>query len=127
YDTYAQLGISSLADFEGDFLGNPQIDNALAVGDQGVQAGAAPNHVPVCISGATGCVPWNVWHPGGPGGAVTQDQLNYLLTPATYSGTSTEYLWDGAVTGDLGKYGLKLPTANSGINIAVGAEYRQEK
>jgi len=114
YDTYAQLGISSLADFEDNFLGIPQIDNAL-------QAVAGPTG-PVCASGGA-CVPWNVWVPNG----VTQAQLNYLLTPASYLGTSTEYLWDGSVTGDLGKYGIKLPTANSGLNVAVGAEYRQEK
>jgi iron complex outermembrane recepter protein len=49
------------------------------------------------------------------------------LLPATYSGTATEYIWDGSVTGDLGKYGIRLPTANSGLNVAVGTEYRQEK
>ena len=125
YDLYGQLGISSLQDIEGNFLGNPQIDNALAVTDAGVQAGMAPSGVPVCISGPP-CVPWNVWHPGSQG-AVTKDQLNYLLLPATYSGTSTEYIVDSAVTGDLGKYGIKLPTANSGINIAIGTEYRSEK
>jgi iron complex outermembrane recepter protein len=115
YDVYGQLGIASLQDIEGNFLGNPQIDNALAVT-------AGPGGAPVCVSGPP-CVPWNVWRPGG----VTPDQLTYLTIPATYSGTSTEYLVDGAVTGDLGKYGLKLPTANSGLNVAIGAEYRQEK
>ena len=122
YDTYAQLGISSLADYEGNFLGRPQIDNALAVGDSGLLAGKPATGVPVCISGAKGCVPWNVWVPGG----VTPAQLTYLTIPASYSGTSTEYIWNGVVTGDLGKYGLKLPTADSGINLAIGAEYRQE-
>jgi outer membrane receptor protein involved in Fe transport len=117
YDTYGQVGISQLQDIEGNFLGNPQIDNAL-------QAVAGPNG-PVCATGGT-CVPWNVWHPGSQG-AVTQDQLNYLVIPVTYSGTSTEYLWDGSVTGDLGKYGIKMPTANSGLNIAIGTEYRSEK
>jgi outer membrane receptor protein involved in Fe transport len=114
YDTYAQLGISSLQDIEGNFLGNPEIDNALNV--------VEGKNGPECAVGPP-CVPWNIWVPGG----VTRAQLNYLLIPATYSSTSTEYLWDGAVTGDLGKYGLKLPTAKSGLNVAIGAEYRQEK
>jgi outer membrane receptor protein involved in Fe transport len=114
YDAYAQLGISSLQDIAGDFLGSPQIDNAL-------QAVASPTG-PACAVGPP-CVPWNVWVPNG----VTPAQLNYLLIPATWSGTSTEYIWDGSVTGDLGKYGIKLPTANSGINVAIGTEYRQEK
>jgi outer membrane receptor protein involved in Fe transport len=114
YDVYGQLGISSLQDIQGNYLGNPQVDNAL-------QAVAGPSG-PACAVGPP-CVPWNVWVPGG----VTQAQLNYLSTPSSWSGTSTEYLVDGAVTGDLGKYGIKLPSANSGINIAIGAEYRQEK
>jgi iron complex outermembrane recepter protein len=125
YETYGQVGISSLQDIEGNFLGNPQIDNALAVGDAGLLGGGPANGVAACISGPP-CVPWNVWHPGSQG-AVTQDQLNYLLLPATYSGTATEYIWDGSVTGDLGKYGIKLPTANSGLNVAIGTEYRSEK
>jgi outer membrane receptor protein involved in Fe transport len=114
YDIYGQLGISSLQNIGGDFLGTPQIDNAL-------QAVAGPSG-PACAVGPP-CVPWNVWVPNG----VTPAQLKYLSTPVTYSGTSTEYLWDGSVTGDLSKYGMKLPTANSGINIAIGTEYRQEK
>jgi outer membrane receptor protein involved in Fe transport len=114
YDVYGQLGISSLQDIQGNNLGNPQIDNAL-------QAVASPTG-PACAVGPP-CVPWNVWVPGG----VTQAQLNYLSTPSSWSSTSTEYVVDGAVTGDLGKYGIKLPTANSGINVAVGTEYRQEK
>ena len=33
---------------------------------------------------------------------------------------------DAAVTGDLGKYGVKLPTAHDGLAVNFGTEYRQE-
>jgi len=129
YDTYGQLGITQFQDIEGNFLGTPQIANALDVipnpatgGVAGVAAGA-----PVCRSAATGanptCVPWNIYTPGG----VTQAALNYLSVPASYAATSTEYIWDGSVTGDLGKYGLKSPGAKDGLSVNIGTEYREEK
>jgi len=130
YDTYAQVGITQFQDIEGNFLGTPQISAALDVvpnpatgGVAGVAAGA-----PVCVSALPGganptCVPWNIYKPGG----VTPDQLAYLSVPASYASNSTEYIWDGSVTGDLGKYGVKLPTAKNGLSVNVGAEYREEK
>ena len=33
----------------------------------------------------------------------------------------------GSVTGDLGKYGVKFPTAANGVDVNIGTEYRQEK
>jgi len=129
YDTYASLGITNFQNIEGNFLGVPQIANALDVvpnpatnGVAGVAAGAA-----VCRSALLGtdpnCVPWNIYTPGG----VTQDQLAYLSVPASYASNSTEYIVDGSVTGDLGKYGVKIPFAKDGISVNVGTEYRQEK
>jgi outer membrane receptor protein involved in Fe transport len=130
YDTYAQVGITQFQDIEGNFLGTPQISAALDVipnpatgGVAGVAAGTA-----VCRSALPGganptCVPWNIYTPGG----VTPAQLAYLSVPASYASNATEYIWDGSVTGDLGKYGLKLPTAKDGLSINVGTEYREEK
>ena len=130
YDTYAQVGITQFEDIEGNFLGVPQIAAALDVipnpaagGVAGVAAGAA-----VCRSALPGgpnptCVPWNIYAPGG----VTPAQLAYLSVPASYASNATEYIWDGSVTGDLGKYGLKFPTAKEGLSINAGTEYREEK
>jgi outer membrane receptor protein involved in Fe transport len=129
YDTYAQVGITQFQDIEANFLGTQQITNALNVVPNpavGGVAGVAAN-APVCasvLSGAdTSCVPWNIWNKNG----VTPAQLNYLTIPASYAATATEYVYDGSITGDLGKYGVKLPTANSGLNFNIGTEYRQEK
>jgi len=129
YDAYGQVGITQFQDIESNFLGTPQMANALDVianpatgGVAGVAAGA-----PVCRSAVTGadanCVPWNIWSPNG----VTPAALAYLSVPATYATTSTEYIVDASVTGDLGKYGVKIPTANAGLSVNVGGEYRAEK
>jgi outer membrane receptor protein involved in Fe transport len=128
YDSYAQVGITQLQDIEANFLGTQQITNALTVIPNPVTGGVAgvATGAPVCASAVNGsdttCVPWNIWQKGG----VTPAALNYLTIPATYAGSAKEYIGDASVTGDLGKYGAKLPTANSGLNVNVGAEYRQE-
>jgi iron complex outermembrane recepter protein len=119
YDMYGTLGITDFHDSGGNYLGTQQINNALNVV-------TGPNGQPACAAAVSGvdpsCVPWNIYTPGG----VTQAQLNYLTVPATYSSTSTEYIVDASVTGDLGKYGLKLPTASEGVSVNVGTEYRSE-
>ncbi len=121
YDVYGQIGITQMENIEGGYLGSQQVNNALNVV-------ANPNGgAPVCVSVLNGsdpaCVPWNIWTPGG----VTQAQLDYLTVQSSYAVKSTEYIVSGYVAGDLGKYGVKLPTAASGLNLSVGAEYRQEK
>ena len=54
-------------------------------------------------------------------------QLAYLTVPSTWSTTATEYIVSDSITGDLGKYNIKLPTAKDGISVNVGTEYREEK
>jgi outer membrane receptor protein involved in Fe transport len=121
YDVYAQIGITQFQDIEANFLNTQRINNALDVVTDPTTGKPA---CAVAVSGAdTACVPWNIWAPGG----VTPAALAYLTTPATYSATSTEYVSDASVTGDFGKYGVKLPGADSGISVNLGTEYREEK
>jgi len=128
YDVYGQIGVTHFGDNEGNFLGAQQVNNALDVvanpavgGVVGVAAGA-----PVCASRLNGtdpnCVPWDIYHPGG----VNAAQLAYLTVPSTYSTKTSEYIASGSITGDLGKYGVKVPSAQSGMVLNIGAEYRQE-
>jgi outer membrane receptor protein involved in Fe transport len=121
YNAYGQIGITQVNDNEGDFLGVQQIANALNVV-------TGPNGKPTCVSALPGgsdtaCVPWNVWTPGG----VTAAQLKYLEVASTYGITSTEYITHADVSGDLGNYGVQLPTASTGASVNVGTEYRQER
>ncbi len=82
---------------------------------------------PVCASVLDGsdpaCVPYNIWTLGG----VTPEALSYLQTPGFQKGfTSTQVVGlNGSV--DLGAYGVKLPTAQSGMGLAFGVENRLEK
>jgi outer membrane receptor protein involved in Fe transport len=123
YDAYAQLGITQMEDIQGGYLGTQQINNAL---DVVPDTRAATLGQPVCTSVLNGsdpnCVPWNIWSPGG----VTAAQLKYLTVASSYAITAKEYIASGSVTGDLGKYGIQVPTATTGMSVNVGAEYRQE-
>jgi iron complex outermembrane receptor protein len=77
---------------------------------------------PASFGANSACVPWNIWTPGG----VTAQQLAFLTAPLLNQGVVQEYVADGSVTGDLGKYGLKLPSADQGLQVNIGAEWRSE-
>ena len=90
------------------------IDQALLVRNDA-------NGNPVCLSGGR-CVPWNIFQDGG----VTQEQLDFLYLAGTGYGTTTLQTIHGEVSGQLGEYGIKLPTAEEGVAINVGYEHRNE-
>lgn len=121
YDMYGQFWRAILAErYENDFS-RKKINNALNVVID------PSTSLPVCASYLNGsdrnCVPWNIWTPGG----VTQASVEYLQTPGFRSGQTTEYVASASVSGDLGKYGLKSPAADAGVQVAFGAEYRKEQ
>lgn len=67
------------------------------------------------------CVPWNIFQTGG----VTPAQYKYLELPLYARGTTSLQVWSGYVEGNLGDYGVKLPTANQGVDLVMGADYRE--
>ncbi len=75
----------------------------------------------VCRSGGDdGCVPWNIFTEG----AVTQEAVDYMTTVAVrYQRNRTEVV-NLTFTGDLEDYGVVIPSASEGLQLAVGAEYR---
>ncbi len=113
YDAYAQYYYVSMYQSNPGYLNLDSVNNALLV------TGTAAN--PVCISGPP-CVPYNIWNAGG----VTQAQLQYLYLTGTSQGTYDMRTLHADVTGDLGKYGIKVPTARDGVSINVGIEHRAE-
>jgi iron complex outermembrane receptor protein len=76
----------------------------------------------VCSSGNPDCVPWNIFQEG----AVTQEALEFLYVDAYLLSGGRTYLLSGTLYGDLEDWGLMLPSASEGIQLAVGADYRQE-
>jgi iron complex outermembrane receptor protein len=129
YDAYAQVTITLIGDNEGNFLGAQQVNRALNVVPNPAVGGnpKLPVGAPVCAAAINGddtaCVPWNIYQPGG----VTAAQLAYLQVPSTWNTTQTEYIAHVDMTGDLGKYGIQIPTASSGLVVNLGAEWREEK
>ncbi len=119
YDVYAQVGITDQFISNGNYLNIEAEGNALNV----VQGPTGPIcAVNAVTTTAPGCVPWNVWAPGG----VTQAALNYMHLPLISNGEVKEYVASANLTADLGKYGVQLPTAKSGMQVNLGTEYREE-
>lgn len=76
----------------------------------------------VCRDDSNGCAPYNIFTPGG----VSQAALDFLQTPGFQRGYTEQKIASGSISKDLGDYGLTIPTASTGIAIAIGAEYREE-
>lgn len=64
------------------------------------------------------CVPWNIFEEGG----VTREALDYIVLPLTARGGTDQLIASGFLFGDLDEYGIRLPAADTGIAIALGAE-----
>jgi outer membrane receptor protein involved in Fe transport len=86
---------------------------------------------PVCrseILGLTGvaadanCRPYNIWQLGG----VTPDAVAYLATPGFKSGYTQQHVANATFSSDLGSYGVKLPSAKTGVGVVAGVEWRKE-
>ena len=115
-DFYASDYYTSLYQNNTGYLSATRTQNALLVVTDPTTG------KPVCQGGQAGCVPYNIWQTGG----VTPDQLAYLLTNGTNYGTVNERIINASVTGELGKYGVQLPTANEGVAVVAGFEHRNE-
>jgi iron complex outermembrane recepter protein len=132
YNVYAQHGTVDNNNGNLNYLSNNSIDQALNVlpGPNGPVCGgpSSPVNNGPLVGPNTGftpnpkCAPWNIWVPNG----VTPQALAFMSVPLLIEGTVTEYVADGSVTGDLGKYGAKLPWADQGLQVNVGVEWRQE-
>jgi len=81
------------------------------IGCQSVDDGTDPN-----------CVPYNIFQIGG----VTPEALNYLQVPLLQTGTTDQTVVSGVLSGDLGQYGWKMPSADDGLKVALGVEYRRD-
>ena len=79
--------------------------------------------MPAAPIGAPGCVPWNIFSSGPASTAAA----NYIEAPGLQTGETSQIIWETNLTGDLGKMGVQLPTASSGLGVAVGTDWRQEK
>ncbi|MEH6437772.1 TonB-dependent receptor domain-containing protein [Massilia sp. DD77] len=119
YDVFAQVGKVLFSETYFNDFSNQRIGRALDV----VSTAAGP----ACRTFVSGvdpnCVPYNMWSLGG----VSQEALAYLQTPGFQKGSTHQSVQGLNLSTDLGEYGLKLPTSNNGIGLALGWEHRTEK
>ena len=80
--------------------------------------GIGPLVTPGTAFSPNACVPCNIWTPGGVTPARSPTSRSPQLQDTTQDGVAS-------ITGDLGKYGVKLPTADNGLQLNVGAEWRE--
>jgi iron complex outermembrane receptor protein len=118
YDASYQSAQVDLHIRNGNYVNNAKIAYALQVVDV--------NGVPTCQAVVDGtdpkCVPWNIFKTGGVTPAATQ----YIAASFYETGSDDQTVLTGYVAGKLGEYGIKLPWAESGIDVVFGAERRQE-
>ncbi|HVS75955.1 MAG TPA: TonB-dependent receptor [Steroidobacteraceae bacterium] len=115
YDAYGLYHHTSLYQANLNYFNYAAVNRALQATTNG--AGQI-----VCISDG-GCVPYDIFTTGG----VTASQLQYLYTPGTDSGASTEVAAHLDVTGELGRYGLTSPWAADGLAVNAGVEHRSDR
>jgi iron complex outermembrane recepter protein len=116
YDASWQHSIVNLNETQENFFSTAKIDNALNV----VQTATGPQCIVAVNATDTKCVPYNIFSLG----QVTSAALGYLQVPGIQTGNITSTMVDVNVTGDLGRYGVQLPTAGSGLKVNIGAEWR---
>jgi iron complex outermembrane recepter protein len=68
------------------------------------------------------CTPWNIWRDGG----VTPEASEYIAAYGISNGSTSQTIFSASTTGDLGNYGIKLPTARDGVAVAFGVEWRDD-
>jgi iron complex outermembrane receptor protein len=122
YDAYAQEGQTIRADLSTNDMLKERVANAL-------QAVTDPTTGKVICAananggnGAPGCVPWNIWGTG----PIDPASVAYMEAPSLIQGTAEERVFHADLTADLTDHGWKLPTANEGLGLNFGAEYREE-
>ncbi len=104
---------------ENDFVVANLQDAFLVVNDA--------NGNPVCKSGNSGCVPYNIFQRGPNGESlVTQDAIDFIQGVGIVTGETQQWIFGGNVQTDLGKFGIQSPLADSGVGFLVGGEYRQD-
>lgn len=120
YDVYGLYSEVSMENTYNNDLSNTKVLNALdAVVDPET---GDPTCASVLDGTDTNCVPWNIFETGG----VDPAAAEYMSLPLFARGTTEQKVFSGYVAGSLGDYGIKMPTADNGVEVVFGAEYRKE-
>jgi iron complex outermembrane recepter protein len=94
----------------------------LGLVDQALDARLDEEGNVVCLVQPDSCVPYNMFQTGG----VTPEQTDYFAQTYTENGQTDQTVISAFVQGSLGDYGVKMPTADNGVELILGYEYRKE-
>ncbi len=118
YDVYVNYGIARSNELVSNDFSLTRLANALNV----VNVGGTPTCAAVVDHSDPACVPYNIFRVGG----ATPAALAYVSANGAQHGSASHVVLSGAITGNLGEYGIRSPLANEGVGLAVGVEYRAE-
>ncbi|MCP5387091.1 MAG: TonB-dependent receptor [Novosphingobium sp.] len=131
YDAYYQYGRTNYSQVYSNEFSVSRLTNALdAVLAPSTYTGAnfitnSAGKKVVCRVTATGqdpnCVPYDLF-----GGTPSAAALAYVDGRGFLKGRTSQQVISASLTGLLGEYGLKFPSASDGVSIALGFEYRQD-
>jgi len=124
YDTYALWGTTRFSDQHSNDSSKAKM--AFALEAVNTPTGVQCLQTTLNAGLDPGCVPWNIFSQVNGVSGVTPAATNYISAVGIQTGSTTEQVWDGAITGELGKYGIKMPGARDGLAVNIGSEYRQE-
>ena len=81
----------------------------------------------VCQDPTGGCVPYNIFQRGPAGESlVTPEMLTYLHGVGLVNGETSQTGYGATIQADLGDYGWKIPSADYGVSVLFGYEYRKD-
>ncbi len=117
YDVSWQYAEVDMTNRNGNYFDTARLDQALdAIPDP--ETGEA-----ICGPDADdGCVPYDLFNTGG----VTDEQVAFLSQEYFETGSTSQEVFMAYVQGSLGDYGITLPTAENGVEVVIGYEYREE-
>ena len=120
YNVYAQEGYTLRSEeYLNDVSKQRLSASLLAVTDP--TTGQVVCQANVGGNGAPGCVPYNIWGTG----PVSPGAVAYFSVPGLIEGNTEERVYHADFTSDMTNE-VKLPTANEGLGLNFGVEYREE-
>jgi len=83
---------------------------------------------PVCRSGSSACIPFNVFNRAADGSSLVTREAALAAQGTGFRNGNTEQKVVGAtIQGDLSEYGFQFPTAQDGVQALFGAEWREDQ
>jgi len=120
WDVFAQISETRDQDISTNDFVIANLDQALLAVDDG-------NGNTVCQDQSNGCVPYNIFQRGPAGESlVTPEMTSFLHGIGIVNGATSQFGYGGTIQADLGEYGWQIPSADYGVSVLFGYEFRKD-